>query len=451
MRESPIIRILLTGTNRWGLAARLAISLSEAGCEVFAICPSGSSAIRKTQVVRRVFRYSGLRPLQSLEAAIEVVHPDLLIPTCDRGVEHLHELHARAKSQGDRGKAVANLIENSLGPERGYKLISSRYELLAVAQEEGVRVPRFGRLRNDAELADWQAKEAFPWVMKADGTWGGQGVRIVQSQKSAASSLVELPEVFRFPRAIKRMLVNRDSFWLRPWWNRIKRGVTVQSYIQGRPANCSVVCWKGRVLAFIGVEVVRSDGSTGPASIVRIVKNAEMKSAADRIATRLELSGFFGLDFMIEEGSNNPYLIEMNPRPTPPCYLRLGQGRDLPGALWAQLAGKPLPNHPVTTRNDLIAYFPQALKGNEDILADCYRDVPKDEPKLLRELLNPFPDRTILFRLVQLFTRKRAVDTNIRIHSSSTGDTLSELPHGIEEAAVVKTPVEAPLDRVRAR
>ena len=448
--ESPIIRILLTGTNRWGLAARLAISLSEAGCEIFAICPSGSSAIRKTRVVRRIFRYSGLRPLQSLEAAIEAVNPDLVIPTCDRGVEHLHELHAWAKSRGDRGKATANLIENSLGPERGYKLISSRYELLAVAQDEGVRIPRFGRLRSEAEIADWKAKEPFPWVMKADGTWGGQGVRIVQSPESAASSLLELPEVFRFPRAIKRMFVNRDSFWLRPWWNRIKRGVTVQSYIHGRPANCSVVCWKGRVLAFIGVGVIRSDGSTGPASIVRVVKNAEMRFAADRIANRLELSGFFGLDFMIEEGSNNAYLIEMNPRPTPPCYLRLGQGRDLPGALWAQLAGQPLPNHPVATSNDLIAYFPQALKGDQDILPDCYQDVPKDEPKLLRELLNPFPDRTILFRLVQLFTRKPASVTEIQVRQTSTGDSLAEPRAEIEEA-VVKTPTEPPLDRVRVR
>jgi formate-dependent phosphoribosylglycinamide formyltransferase (GAR transformylase) len=417
--ETPILRILLTGTNRWALAARLAISLNEAGCEIFAICPPGSSAIGKTSVVRQFFRYNGLRPLQSLETAIESVHPDLVIPTCDRGVEHLRELYDRAQSRGAKGEAIAKLIESSIGPASAYSLISSRYDLLAVAQETGVRVPRFSRLSNAEDLAEWQSKEPFPWVMKADGTWGGQGVRIIRSTESAAVSLEQLPQMFRFSRAIKRLIVNRDSFWIRPWWKGIKRAVTVQSFIDGYPANCTAVCWRGKVLAFIAVEVVQSDGSTGPASIVRTVEGAEMRFAADRIAERLQLSGFFGLDFMVENRTNAAYLIELNPRPTPPCHLRLGKGRDLPGALWSQLSGQPLPDHPPVTTNPMIAYLPAALKASQD----CYRDFPQGEPELLQELLNPFPDRTIPYRLVQLFSRKPS-DHHPDIRTSSTKDSL---------------------------
>lgn len=417
--ETPILRILVTGTNRWALAARLAISLHEVGCETFAICPRGSSAIGKTSVVSRFFRYNGLRPLQALEAAIEAVHPDLIIPTCDRGVEHLHELHARMLLKGVRGEQVASLIETSIGPASSYALISSRHDLLAVAQNLGVRVPRFCSLKDPEDLADWEATEAFPWVMKADGTWGGQGVRVIRSSKSAALALTQLPQMFRFSRAVKRLIVNRDSFWFRPWWKGMTRAVSAQSFVNGHPANCTAVCWRGKVLAFIAVEVIQSDGSTGPASIVRLIENPEMRFAADRLAERLKLSGFFGLDFMIEKGTNAAYLVELNPRPTPPCHLHLGKGRDLPGALWAQLSGQPLPDRPSVTENTLIAYPPQALKAS----TDCYRDFPENEPALLEEILNPYPDRTIPYKLVQYFSRKPSDDLQ-NARASASRDKL---------------------------
>ena len=426
-KERAKIRVLLTGTNRWALAARLAMSLNDVGCEVFAVCPSGPSALARTQAVRQRFRYSGLRPLSSLESAIRAVNPDLVIPTCDRGVEHLHELYLEAKSRGPESQAIAELIELSLGEPSNHSLISSRYDLLVMAQEEGIRVPRFGRATNDEELNRWREQVPLPWVMKADGTWGGQGVRIVDSLEAAMTSMDELPRRFRFHRAVKRMIVNRDSFWLRPWWQGIRRPVTVQSFIHGRPANCTAVCWKGQLLGLICVEVVRSHGATGPASIVRIVENRDMRYAAERLASRLMLSGFFGLDFMIEEGTNHVLLIEMNARPTPPCYLRLGEGRDLPAALVAKLAGKPAPKRAAATANRLIAYFPLGLRGNEDILPRCYQDSPRGDAQLLAELSNPFPDRTLLFRFVQWFGRKRS-------QSQPDGSGVWADSEGFEEA-----------------
>ncbi|MGA8728738.1 MAG: ATP-grasp domain-containing protein [Terracidiphilus sp.] len=243
--------------------------------------------------------------------------------------------------------------------------------------------------------------------------------------------------------------MNRDPFLLRPWWNRLERKIIVQSYVHGRPANCTVFSWKGRVLALIGVEVVRSDGATGPASIVRIVDNPEMRFAAERIASRLGLSGFFGLDFMVENGSGAAHLIEMNPRLAPPCYLRLGKGSDLPGALWAQLAAQPIPEHPPVTQNDMIAYLPQALKGNDDILSQCYQDIPQNEPELIKELLNPFPDRTLLFRLVQHFARKHAGTGGPAMSSTPAHDNLKQDRGDV--SASVEVPIEPPIEKVRAR
>ncbi len=443
-------KVLLTDTNRWDLAARLAIGLNEAGCYVAAICPSRGHALLRARAVKRTFRYNGIRPVESLKAAIDAVDPDIVVPSCDRSVEHLHELYEQEKSRGPAGSKVVSLIEHSLGLPESYPIVSSRNDLLAIAREEGVRVPATSRINSLEDLRAWQMREPFPWVIKADGTWGGVGVRIVQSAEQAEQACRELAQISRFTRAIKRWIVNRDPFLLRPWWNRLERKIIAQSYVHGRPANCTVFSWKGRVLALIGVEVIRSDGATGPASIVRIIDNAQMRFAAERIASRLGLSGFFGLDFMIENGSGTVHLIEMNPRLAPPCYLRLGKGSDLPGALWAQLAGQPIPEHPPVTENDLIAYLPQTLKINDSILPHCFQDLPLNEPELIKELLNPYPDRTLLFRLVQYFARKKARLGGLREPMASAHETVDQDQCDAPDA-VVEVPIKPPIEKVRAR
>jgi carbamoylphosphate synthase large subunit len=427
VREDGTIKVLLTDTNRWALAARLAVGLAESGCQVSAICPAPSHALMKTRAVEKTFRYSSLRPLESLKAAIESADPDIIVPSCDRSVEHLHELYLWAKTRGSAGAKMATLIEHSLGSPESYAIVSSRYGLLNLAREEGIHVPRTSLLANPKDLDAWQASEPLPWVSKADGTWGGSGVRVIQSAGQAKNSLKELAQISRFSRAIKRLFVNRDAFLLRSWWNRSKRTIILQSYIHGRPANCTVVSWKGRVLAAIGVEVVCSEGMTGPASIVRVIDNPQMKAAAEKIAFRLGLSGFFGLDFMIEEGTGDAFLIEMNPRITPPCHLRLDKGRNLAGALWAQLTGNSLPEIPAATRSEMIAYFPQLLKTDQDVLQHCFQDIPKDEPELVQELLSPFPDRTFLFRLVQWLSRSPVQTESFEAMSGPAVEDLANL------------------------
>src|ERR1700687_1656679 len=314
-------KVLLTDTNRWANPARIAIGLAKAGCRVSAVCPTRGHPLLSTRIVQETFPYSSLRPLESLVAAIEAVEPQIIVPCDDRGVQHLHELYARARSLGTSAVGLVNLIEYSLGAPESYPIVSARCDLLRIAREEGVRVPDTKSLKTADDLNSWQAGHQFPWVLKGDGTFGGKGVRIADTLAQAERFFSEITRMFGATRAIKRAIVNRDPFWLRPWWNKYKPPIIVQSYIEGHPANCAFVCWKGEVLAGIGVEVVSSEGLTGPADIVRVVDNPEMMLAAERIARRLGLSGFFGLDFMIEEGSGASYMIEMNPGCTPSSHL----------------------------------------------------------------------------------------------------------------------------------
>lgn len=396
---TAVPKVLLTDTDRRPYAARLALVLAEAGCEVSAVYSMQGHPLQKTRVLRHAFPYGALRSLDSLVHAIVETRPDFIVPCDDRGVRHLHELYARTQRARSGETWLASLLERSLGSPESYSLVSSRYELLRVASEEGLPVPATKLLKAQDDLNAWQAEHSFPWVLKADETWGGRGVRIVHSRRDAGQALPDISRPFRLRRALKRVLVNRDPFWLRPWWEGRRPSVIVQAYVQGRPANCAVVCWNGTVLAGIAVEVVSADGLTGPASVVRVVDNAQIMLCAERIARRLSLSGFFGLDFMIENGSNETYLIEMNPRCTPLCHLRLGSGRDMIGALWAQLSGQPAPETRPVTENSLIAYFPQAWNSKSEHLSSSFHDVPQGEPDLIQEFLSPWPDRSFLFRL----------------------------------------------------
>jgi hypothetical protein len=333
--------------------------------------------------------------LDSLRAATEATEPQIIVPCDDTGVQHLHDLYAQASIPGKSEGSLAALIVRSLGPPESYPIVSSRYDLLRIAREEGLRVPAMNLLDNLGDIGRWGERQKFPWVLKADGTWGGRGVRIAHTRKEAEQSFLRMTRPVGAPQVFKRLIVNRDPFGVRPWWNRSAPKIVVQSHIQGRPSNCAVVCQDGRVLAGIAVEVVSSQGPTGPAMVVRVVDGPQMMVCAERIARRLKLTGFFGLDFMIEDGSDATYLIEMNPRGTPLCHLQLGKGRDMVDALWAQLSGQPLRETPPVTQNDLITYFPQAWHGKGRLPASSFQDIPLEEPELVREILRPWPDHSL--------------------------------------------------------
>lgn len=403
-------KVLLTDTSRWSVGARLAIAFARAGCEVSAVCSTHYHPLQYASVIGKIFPYSSLRPLRSLESAILKSQPQFIVPCDERSVRHLHELYLTSSRNGGSRTEVADLIVRSLGSPESYPIVASRYDLLKVAAEEGIRVPRTQAIKEESDLNVWETEQAFPCVLKADCTHGGAGVEIVPGSEQATQGYSRLIRLYSTTRVLKRLIFNRDPFWIRPWWNGVRSSIIAQSYVDGHPANCAVACWEGKILAGIGVEVISSVGQTGPATVVRVVDNCEMMQAAERLARRLSLSGLFGLDFMIEKGTHAAYLIEMNPRCTTLCHLQLGQGRNMVGALWAQLSGQPLPETPPVTKNDLIAYFPQAWTSKDQLLESSFQDIPREEPKLVDELLRPWPDRTLLYRLGQVFTASGTQD-----------------------------------------
>lgn len=382
-----------------------------------ALYPRWGHPLHVTKAIEARFSYQPLRPLEAVSHAIEQFSPDLIVPCDDRALSHLHCIYQNAVNGSNPNGRLMELIERSLGAPTGYGVVSKRCDLLNLAREEGIAVPDTSRLTSAEDLEVWGAGHALPWVVKTDGSWGGHGVRIVQSESSAKAALAMMAKPLGAGAAIKRLVANRDAYWLRTWLDRPVPSLTVQAYIQGRPANRAVFCWQGTVLAGISVEVVASLSETGPASIVRVVENRSMSDASERLARRLHLSGFHGFDFIIPGDRGRIQLIEVNPRCTPLCHLQLGPQRDLVSALLCALSGVPSVSGEPLTDNEIIAYYPNARLYNPEsgLLSAAYYDVPFGEPALTRELLRlPWPDRSLLARVIDRFRNNSLNDRSLR-------------------------------------
>jgi hypothetical protein len=392
------VRVLLATTGRLPSTARMAMELHHAGAQVSLVSPSSHPA-RVLDFLTDQLPYRAAAPTWSLEAALKRLRPDVVIPCDERTVRDLHAICRRT-----RDVELRNLIETSTAPMRHYATITSRAALLALAAREGVRVPPSAGLQQRSDLAQWMQTQPTPFVLKADGSWSGFGVRIISDSERAEDAYDDLTRPIGLRLALREAVLESNYFGFRPWLRREQPAMSAQGFVDGWPANIGVACWNGEVLASICVEAVATESATGPSTVARVIDNAEMVEAARRVVKALGLSGMIGFDFMIEAATGAAYMIEMNPRNTPICALRLGNGRDLPEALLARVAGRSQRERPPRTERDIIAFFPEtwAMNPSNSFLHQGFHDVPWEQPELVRVLIRPERrERYLIFRLLR--------------------------------------------------
>jgi hypothetical protein len=429
--------VLLVAGNWWPIAARMAAAFIEHGCLVAALCPRGHP-LRYVRGVHQIRTLRGLSPRRSLELAVLGIRPDLVVPCDDRSVAQLHELH-RLRPQ------LRTLIERSLGEPHGFNVVDSRQALLETARELGIRVARTFGVGSAAQASECFARAGPTAMLKMDNTSGGDGVYVTRSASEAAAAFRRTRFEATLALAFKRLVVNRDPMALWSWSQRRRQiGVTLQQFVRGTPANIMVACWRGKILAELSVQALSSQGPTGASLVVQVITDPQLSRAAALLAGRLKMSGFFGLDFILEQGTGAAYLIEMNPRCTQLGHLKMAPG-DLAGALCAALIGRERPRAKQPIVSDTIAFFPQAfLWGAQTaFLERVHHDVPWEQRNLVRALLqDPWPNRHWLARLYHWFRRPAALEATqtvptdrsmegaAALHAPADHATSSRLLHG---------------------
>lgn len=397
-------RVLLASSIRWPVAAKLALAFLRHGCEVQAVCPA-DHPFAYVRGITKIYPYRGVDSLRSLYEAITATDPDLVVPCDDGVVWQLHELH-RTKQE------LRPLIERSLGAATGYEAVASRGRFMKIVEELHVRAPRTRDIASADDLRDWFSEPGGSGdvksgamkagVLKLDWTCGGTGVRVVRSLGEAERVLAEMRRPQTVGTAVGRWMLIHDALALWKWKNHREAVLTIQEFVAGRPANTMMACRDGRVLALVTVEVLYARGVTGTALAVRLVENDEIRTAAERIAERLQLSGFHGLDFILEDGTGHEYLIELNPRCTQLGHLDVGSEGDLAGVFCRAFTGAPRQENQRPICQKKIAFFPEALKSNPKcpFLERAYIDAPWEEPRLVHELMGrDWRDRKLLARI----------------------------------------------------
>jgi hypothetical protein len=381
-------RVLVAASTWWPLSARLAMALRASGCKVDVVCPPGHPLLAISGIGRH-FAYHRSDSLNALRLAIIEAEPELLIP-CDDGV--VWQLQALQTDV----PVLRGLIERSLGPPSIHSVINSRERLLDVAAELGIRVPRVRKIDSREDLDAWFSGGFDRGVLKLDHSWGGRGVQIAGSRKEALRIWQKFSKPLATAVAWKRWFINHDVLALWIWRNRSQPVVTIHEYIGGQPANTMLACWRGEVLSLVTAKVLCSQGQTGAATVVELTRNAEIERAARLLAKRLHLTGFHGLDFILEQASGAAHLIEWNPRCTQLGHLHLPDQASLATTFSVALGASPRPNLIVPVRSETVAFFPGACtwQPTSPYLQTGHHDVPWEEPQLVRELLaDSWPNR----------------------------------------------------------
>jgi hypothetical protein len=406
----------------------LGLALHAVGFGVSIWSPSGHPLL-KTDAADEHYPYGAVGQ-DSLETAIIAADPDLIVPCDDPATSRLQRVARRALLDS-RLHRVLRVIERSLGPAADLNKLTERAHVLEVAAEGGVAVPANARLTSSADLRAWFHECGFPAYLKADGTFGGTGVRLVHTYQQAESALRALHAPPGTLGALKRLAIYRDPTLMGPLVRRERPAISVQRSVSGVDVNSAIFCWQGQVLASISVKVLATRYERGPSTVLRRIQNAAMDRAAKILASRLKLSGFYGLDFILEgqgdeEQSGTPWLIEMNSRATQIAHLALGPGHDLPAAAFAAIGDVPVhPRQLVTTQNT-IALFPQEWERDpaSPLIRSAYHDVPWDAPALVRAYANQRPGLRVLSHQFWRERRQRKES----FERSTSSETAPRLP-----------------------
>ncbi|HEY2033250.1 MAG TPA: ATP-grasp domain-containing protein [Rhizomicrobium sp.] len=371
------VKVLLATTVRWPSAGRLAGAFVAAGCSVDGLLPADHPAAR-SGYFERVHPYRPIGDMASFLDAAKQSCVDLVIPLDDRATALLLRAHEYAPDH------IAALVAQSLGNTANYAKLMSRSGFIDAAHEINIRTPRTRAIMSEADLEDAISEIGFPSVLKADGTWGGDGVVVVNDRDEALLAYRKLsnpPSLLRnFVRAIRRS----DVHFLRTALDTKTPAISLQQFVSGKPATTSLACWQGKLLAANHLETLAAPEAHGPASVLRRIESAEMSEAAARLAARFELSGLHGLDYVRDE-QGHAHLIEINPRSPQSSYLSFGAGHDLVSALAAKVDCKARAPRP-RVAGDVVALFPQEWMRDpaSPYLTNAFHDVPWDDPALIR-------------------------------------------------------------------
>jgi hypothetical protein len=370
--------LMVSTASQWLGPARMARALAKADFDVALLAPADSLAAKSKYIAKQRVLAGNAIPmewLQSLTAAIDDIAPCLLVPCDEMAIRLLFALvlePPRDLPSAVRLRLEA-LIRSSLGDPTHYQTSIDKILLPPAAEALGVRVPPYALADGIDEAVACADALGYPAVLKRRFGFAGEGVAIVTD----ADDLLRHGE----------SLLSPDQLDL---GQRLPRQLLVQSFIRGAYHSQALVAWQGKPLAqFAWERQVATLACKGQTSVLRFIDSPESHSHAETLCNAFGISGFFNVQFVLDE-TERPYLLEINRRIVTHMHMGDRVGADLAVAMARQLRGlPPAPRVAPPQPGRSVAIFPREWLRDplSPWLHRCAADVPWDDVAILKAML----------------------------------------------------------------
>ncbi|HEX7676080.1 MAG TPA: ATP-grasp domain-containing protein [Bdellovibrio sp.] len=379
--------LIIALAKDWTGISRLPSGLKRAGFEVAALCPK-DSYLSKTKYLDHlmtypIFTYTRSKVIYGLILAAMVrFDADIIIPGDEEALLAMQNL-SRTLKHIPGLKGFAKSLRKFIAPEQFDRIVLNKSRLVEGCGQWGVRVPKNVRINSVEEAIKEVPSFGYPVVLKFDFGYGASGVSICRHEEDLRKGFYKYSKAGFAARA--KEFLKRTFFVVQ---ESDEASISLQQYITGPVGQVPFVAKDGEVFAINPMLKYKTyPGETGPSSVNRGIDNQEVRKAAIVVAAQLKYSGFGSLDFIVDEKTQDAYVIELNPRPIPPSHFS-GElcAEDLCVSFYKGVNGMPTENPPF--RPFTVALFPNEKRRDPQspYLTQGYHDIPIDDPELLAAL-----------------------------------------------------------------
>jgi len=333
---------------------RLPQVLAASGCRVTVVSGPGLAVLSSRHVDRHIA--TGRAPesvREGLEKHVEEF-PDLY-----SWVLIADEPLLRVFLKHPAGPVLARLAPMTDDPLALARILS-KVSFNQDAQKVGVPVPSF-RVLTDENDRPRQSLRGAPTVAKMEESLSGSGVRVIKTEEEHEAAKAELTA----------------------------RPLMFQQYKPGRVGATGVLfnhgepkCWFSYFLSHNWPHAYASS------SALDIYWHPAIEPILTKIGKMTNFHGLCGIDWVMDDESGAPLVLELNPRPTPGIYAGHVAGVDFPRAIAEWMDGDPTIHRPSEKASSFHRMFPQNLFwsiDNHDAFEffRTWQDAPISDSKLL--------------------------------------------------------------------
>jgi len=193
------------------------------------------------------------------------------------------------------------------------KANNNRY-LMNFANEIGVKIPMTWTIDDISDLKQVAKKIEFPAVIKLVEGVGSKGLRYVYTENEL---------IKEYKKIVQKFNINSFAHPL------------IQEYIPGDGYGVSLIFNHGDPRAICAYKNIRVFPITGGPSTARVsIKHAKMEKYATTLLKELNYHGVAEVEFLLDDRTKEPVLMEINPRFWGSLNQAICAGVDFPGLLY---------------------------------------------------------------------------------------------------------------------